>query len=98
MYYLVWSYEVDSSKQAKFEEEYSRNGPWFKFYEPCRDYLGHELIRNMQSSNYLLIDKWMNKEAYEHFVKSNLLEYDALNRQSRDLYENEVQLGSYMAI
>lgn len=98
MYYLVWSYSVDPAKQAQFEEEYSRNGSWFKFYEPCVDYLGHELIKNEISSDYMLIDKWMSKEAYEKFVKSNLLEYDAINRKSAELYETEVLIGGYNPI
>lgn len=98
MYYLVWTYKVNPDKKSEFEEEYSRNGSWFKFYEPCTDYLGHELIKNEKSSDYMLIDKWMSKEAYEHFVKSNLLEYDAINRKSSELYEEEVQIGGYNTI
>jgi len=95
MYYLVWSYEVDPPKRAQFELEYSRAGAWFRFYEPCGDYLGHELIKNTKSGNYLLIDKWLDKASYEEFVKSNLMEYDALNRKSRDLYDTEELLGTY---
>ena len=98
MYYLVWTYKVNSNKQSDFEEEYSRNGSWFKFYEPCADYMGHELIKNELSSDYILIDKWMTKESYEHFVKNNLLEYDAINRKSSELYEEEVKVGGYNTI
>ena len=98
MYYIIWNYTVDKSKQEKFEEEYSRGGTWFKFFEPCDDYMGHELIKNINGSSYVLIDKWMSKKDYEGFLKSNQAEYDDLNNRSKELYEEETQIGSYVGI
>ena len=39
MYCKAWKYTV-TSDQSKFEEVYGRNGKWFKFFEPCEDFLG----------------------------------------------------------
>ncbi len=98
MYYLVWEYEVDEANQAKFEEAYSRAGAWFKLFEPCGDFLGHELIKNTTGKSYVLIDKWMDKKSYESFVKSVQLEYDHLNEISKALYSSEKQIGTYLTL
>jgi len=98
MYYVVWQYKVDAANQAKFEEMYSRQGPWFKLFEPCDEYLGHELIKNMNEDSYLLIDKWMDKSDFETFYKSKQLEYDALNEETRALYSEETKLGDYQTL
>ena len=95
---MIWKYTVDKTKQKHFEEEYSRSGTWFKFFEPCDDYMGHELIRNTDDSSYVLIDKWMSKKDYEGFLKSNQLEYDDINGRSKELYDEEIQIGSYESI
>ncbi|MCP4459110.1 MAG: hypothetical protein GY816_13970 [Cytophagales bacterium] len=98
MYYIIWKYTVDNTKQQKFEEEYDRNGSWFKFFEPCNDYMGHDLLKNMDGETYLLIDKWMSKNDYENFLKSNQLEYDAINNRSKELYDLEEQIGLFNSI
>lgn len=98
MYYLVWEYEVNKPAQGKFEEAYSRTGEWFKFFEPCDDFLGHELVKNTKDESYILIDKWMDKKAYESFLKSNQLEYESLNESSRPLYDSEKLVGTYQTL
>lgn len=94
MYCIAWKYTV-SSNQSKFEEEYSRNGSWFKFFEPCEDYLGHELMKAADGQTYLLLDKWMSKEDYDDFLQNNQLAYEQLNEKCKSLYDNEESMGSY---
>ena len=98
MYYIIWKYTVDKAKQPKFEEEYNRSGSWFKFFEPCSDYMGHELIKSTEEESYILIDKWMSKQDYETFLTSNQLEYDDLNNRSQDLYDAEKLIGLFNSI
>ncbi len=98
MYYIIWNYTVNKTNQKAFEEEYSRTGSWFKFFEPCNDYMGHELIKNTNGTSYLLIDKWMSKADYEGFVKSHQVEYDNLNSRAKELYDEEMQIGTYDVI
>lgn len=95
MYCIVWKYEVEKSQRKAFEEHYSRGGIWFKFFEPCDDYLGHDLMKNVAEDSYMIIDKWMGKSEYDSFLKSNQAEYDAINEQTSGLYEEEVSLGAY---
>ncbi|MEQ6166748.1 MULTISPECIES: hypothetical protein [unclassified Ekhidna] len=94
MYCLVWKYEV-SSDQAKFEEEYGRNGSWFKFFEPCEDYLGHDLMKGGDGKTYILIDKWMSKADYQDFLDENKAAYDEMNKKNSDLYDVEETVGEF---
>lgn len=95
MYCIIWKYDVDSSNQSEFEKEYGRQGSWFKFFEPCDDYLGHDLLKNTDGASYTLIDRWMSKADYDSFLKSNQLEYDQLNDKFKSLYSNEDCIGTY---
>ena len=95
MYCIAWKYDVEKSKSKAFEEHYARGGVWFRFFEPCDDYLGHDLMQNIEDGSYLIIDKWMGKSEYDSFLKINQAEYEALNAQTADLYDQETHIGSY---
>lgn len=94
MYCIAWKYTV-SSNQDQFEQEYGRSGSWFKLFEPCEDYLGHELMKGEDGKTYLLTDKWMSKEDYDTFISANKAEYDAVNEKMKGLYDEEVSLGTF---
>ena len=94
MYCLAWKYKV-SSNNGKFEEEYGRNGGWFKFFESSDDYLGTELMKHADGTTYLVIDKWMSKADYQDFIDENKADYDQLNEQCKALYDDEESLGEF---
>lgn len=94
MYCIAWKYTV-TSNQAKFEEEYGRNGGWFKLFEPCEDYLGHELMKGEDGKTYLLTDKWMSKEDYDSFISAHKADYDVQNEKAKALYDSEEALGTF---
>lgn len=98
MYCILWNYEVEASKQAEFEKEYGRNGGWFKFFEECDDYLGHDLLKNTSGNSYTLIDRWISKKEYDSFLKANKAEYDQLNEKFGSLYTSETQAGTFELI
>ncbi|SNT13252.1 hypothetical protein SAMN05421640_2429 [Ekhidna lutea] len=94
MYCLVWKYKL-SSNQAKFEEEYGRNGGWFKLFESCEDYLGSDLLKSSDGKTFIVVDKWMSKADYQDFLDENKAEYDQLNEKSKALYDEEEQMGEF---
>ncbi len=94
MYCLAWKYNVPSN-QAKFEEEYGRNGSWFKFFESSDDYLGSELMKHADGKTYILIDKWMSKADYQDFLDENKADYDQLNEKNSALYDGEESMGEF---
>ena len=75
------------------KKEYGRTGSWFKFFEPCDDYLGHDLLKNTGEDSYTLIDRWISKKDYEGFLKGNKAEYDLMNEKFNNLYDAETCLG-----
>jgi heme-degrading monooxygenase HmoA len=95
MYCKISNFTVESSKQAKFEEEYGRAGSWFKFFEPCEDFLGLELMKNTDGKSYIVIDRWMSKDDYEDYIDENQAAYDDLSTKSKDLYSGETNLGTF---
>ncbi|MEM0941688.1 MAG: hypothetical protein AAF600_16160 [Bacteroidota bacterium] len=97
MYCIVWKYTV-TSNQLAFEKAYSRKGVWFKFFEPCEDYLGHELMKSEDKKTYLLTEKWMSKEDFEDFISKNQAKYQEIEMKTRELYDEEVSLGTYYII
>ncbi len=98
MYCKAWKYTV-LSNQAKFEEVYGRNGQWFKFFEPCDDFLGQDLMKGADDeTTYMVLDKWMSEEDYEAYIAANQAEYELLESQTRELFEEEISLGSYSII
>lgn len=98
MYCKIWNFTVDSSQQSKFEEEYGRGGSWFKFFEPCEDFLGLELLKNSDGKSYIVIDRWMSKEDYEDYISSNQAVYDDLSEKDKELYSGEQNLGTFNII
>lgn len=94
MYCLVWKYEV-TSEHAKFEEEYGRNGSWFKLFEACEDYLGHELMKSEDGKTYLIVSKWMSQADYQDFIDQNKAQYDELNAKDEGLYDSKTSMGAF---
>lgn len=95
MYCILWNYEVESGNASAFEQEYGRSGSWFKFFEGCDDYLGHDLLKSTDGQTYSLLERWISKDAYEDFVNGNKAQYDDLNSKFGDLYKSETKVGTY---
>ena len=98
MYQLVWHYECSPDQKDQFEEAYRRNGSWFHFFEKGTDFLGLELIKKVDKNNYLVVDNWISKEAYEQFMSANSAEYEQLSKQCKSLYQKEEFLGYYKTV
>ena len=97
MFCKAWKYTV-SSDHTTFEEVYGRNGVWFKFFEPCDDFLGQELMKGADGNSYIVLDKWISEADYQDFLTSNQTEYEAIQTQTRELYDEELPLGNYIIL
>ncbi|MEQ8582426.1 MAG: hypothetical protein RIC30_02290 [Marinoscillum sp.] len=98
IYQLIWSYECKPETAAEFEKEYAQNGAWFKFFEPCDDFLGQDLAKNIETGHYILTDKWISRASYEGHIAENKAEYDRLCEQFKALYEKEVLIGRFETV
>ncbi|MEM6643224.1 MAG: hypothetical protein AAF616_09615 [Bacteroidota bacterium] len=97
MYCKAWKYSV-SSNHSLFEEAYGRNGEWFKFFESCDEFLGQEIMRSAEGTFYLVLEKWISIEDYEHFLSSNRDAFEAISSNTESLYEEKLNLGSYTVL
>jgi len=93
-YHLVWRFVTDPARQAEFEAAYADNGLWAGFFRRGEGYLGTELLRELGGSPaYVTIDRWISREAYEHFRRTYAAEYAMIDRRCAELTVEETFLG-----
>lgn len=93
-YYLVWRFVTDLARQAEFEAAYAGSGLWAEFFRRGEGYLGTELLRDLDGAPaYVTIDRWISREAYEHFRRAHAAEYAAIDRRCAELTVEETFLG-----
>jgi heme-degrading monooxygenase HmoA len=96
---LVYEYEVDPTRVARFEKMYGPDGEWAGFFRGSAGYLGTELFRDpTKPGRYLLIDRWISAEAAARFLAERAVEYERRSRDTAQLYLREVRLGAFDAV
>jgi hypothetical protein len=56
-YIAVWEFQVKAECSVAFEEIYGPEGEWARLFRQSPNYLGTELIRDMnQTGRYLTLD------------------------------------------
>lgn len=99
MHGLVYEYEVDPARVARFEEMYGPDGEWARFFRGSAGYLGTELLRDpTRPGRYLVIDSWISAEAAVRFLAERAEEYQRRSRDAAHLYLREVRLGAFDAV
>jgi len=99
MHGLVYEYEVDPARVARFEETYGPDGEWAGFFRDSAGYLGTELLRDpMQPGRYLVIDRWTSADAAARFLADRAEEYARRSRDTARLYLHEVRIGAFDAV
>lgn len=94
MYRLVWEFDAKQERLTDFEQVYSPEGRWVRFFRLSDDYLGTELYRNVRHpQRFIIVDAWRSRQAYEAFRKANAAEYATLDEWCRQLLEHERMLG-----
>lgn len=82
LYMILWEFQVKPGREKRFEQVYSPEGDWARFFRQGKDYLGTELERDLQKKGrYLTADYWTSQIAYESFREQRLGEYQALDKQ-----------------
>jgi heme-degrading monooxygenase HmoA len=98
MHGLVYEYQVDPARVARFEELYGPDGQWARF-RGAAGYLGTELLRDAtRPGRYLVIDRWISAQAAARFLAARGEEYERRSRDTARLYLREVRLGAFDAV
>ncbi|HUM06576.1 MAG TPA: hypothetical protein VLT90_14010 [Terriglobales bacterium] len=92
----IWEFHVKQDSISAFEKIYGPAGDWAQLFCLSPDYLGTELIRDLNHpARYLTLDRWTSGEALERFKHDHHADYSALDRQCASLTENETLLGEF---
>jgi len=92
----LWEFHVKPESIVAFEEIYGPHGEWAQLFGQSPDYLGTDLIRDLnQRGRYLTLDRWTSGEALQRFKKEHQDAYSNLDKQCESLTEKEVFLGNF---
>jgi heme-degrading monooxygenase HmoA len=99
MYHIIWKFTLADGCDKDFEKAYGPQGEWAAFFKDAEGYRGTELLRDIQDSGqYITIDRWVSREAYDQFRKERLNEYKDMDERMKHLIEFESHVGSYTNI
>ncbi|HET7270019.1 MAG TPA: antibiotic biosynthesis monooxygenase [Rubrobacter sp.] len=96
MYVVLWRFRPLKGREDEFERAYSPSGEWARLFQHGEGYLGTELLqRSDDPREYLALDRWASRTAYETFQTRFSSEYRRLDRRLGGLTEEEVALGAF---
>lgn len=96
MHVLIWEYQVGAGRETEFEKAYGPNGDWVALFQRAQDYLGTELLRNVNvPGRYVTIDRWVSIDAYDAFREKWIVEYKVIDACCDELTERELLLGRF---
>ena len=88
MYVVLWRFRPLVGRESEFELAYGSFGEWTRLFRRGEGYLGTELLRRSDDSGeYLALDRWASRAAYEAFRARWSSEYRRLDRQLEELTE-----------
>jgi heme-degrading monooxygenase HmoA len=88
-------------REGEFERAYGPSGAWARLFGREEGYLGTELLLRRSeegSREYLTLDRWVSRGAYEDFLARRGGEYRRLDRRMERLTEEETLLGAFEAL
>ncbi len=100
MYVVLWQFRPVVGRESEFERAYGPSGEWANLFRQGAGYLGTELLRRSDDSGeYLTLDRWASRAAYEAFRAGWSGEYRRLDHRLEELTEEEeVLLGAFEAV
>jgi heme-degrading monooxygenase HmoA len=82
----VWRFRVGAGLEPEFERVYGSTGAWAQLFSRARGYRGTELHRlEKHSPEYLLVDRWESRAAWEAFRRDHAAAYERLDRECEAL-------------
>ena len=100
MYVILWRFRTVVGQESEFERAYGPSGEWAQLFRRAAGYLGTELLlrrSDAESREYLTLDRWASRAAYEAFRVRRSGAYRQLDRRSEELTEEGTFLGAFEA-
>jgi len=99
MYVVLWRFRPLVGRESEFERAYGPSGQWAQLFRRGDGYLGTELLRRSDDSReYLTLDRWSSRAAYEAFRVRWSSEYRRLDLRLEELTEEEAPFGAFKAL
>jgi heme-degrading monooxygenase HmoA len=99
MYVILWRFRPLVGRESDFESAYGPSGEWALLFRRGDGYLGTELLRRSDDPReYLTVDRWVSRGAYETFRNRFGNEYQRLDNRLEGLTEEETLLGNFEAL
>ena len=98
MYVILWRFRPAVGQEGEFERAYGPSGQWARLFRREDGYLRTELLLRRSddgSREYLTLDRWTSRAAYEAFRARRSEEYKQLDRRLGELTEEETLLGAF---
>ncbi|MBI1804850.1 MAG: antibiotic biosynthesis monooxygenase [Ignavibacteriae bacterium] len=96
MYIIVWEFWPRKGKEEEFKRVYSATGEWVEFFKRGEGYVDTTLCADAGSEGrYLTIDRWVSKEAYDMFRRTNREEYESIDKRCEGLTARETLIGYF---
>lgn len=98
---MIWRFRPAAGREDEFERAYGPSGEWARLFGREDGYLGTELLLRRsedESREYLTLDRWTSRAAYEAFRVRQSGEYGRLDRRLEELTEEETLLGAFEAL
>ena len=94
-YIRVWRFRPLRNAEAAFESAYGPDGDWARLFRTAPGFLGTTLLKGDATADYLTLDRWVSRDAYEAFRRDSAASFSALDRDCESLTSLEVEIGSY---
>ena len=99
MYVVLWWFRPLVGREGEFERAYGPSGEWAQLFRRGDGYLGTKLLRSSDDAReYLVLDRWDSRAAYEAFRVRCSDEYRRLDHRLEELTEEETPLGAFEVI
>ena len=91
-YVRIWRFRPLEGMSAEFEAVYGPNGDWARLFHRAQGFLGTTLL---EGENYLTIDRWSARAAYDRFMQQYRAEFEALDRRCEAMTALEEMVGEF---
>ena len=99
MYVVLWRFRPLVGRESEFERAYGPCGEWAQLFRHGDGYLGTDLLRHSDDpGEYLALDRWASRAAYEAFRAHWSSEYRRLDHRLGELTEEDTFLGAFETI
>ena len=98
-YLALWEFQVKPESISGFEATYGSEGAWAQLFRQSLDYLGTQLIRDLDHpGRYITQDRWTSRESFHRFKQGHQSAYSALDKKCESLTEKEIFLGDFESV